>query len=89
MTDDNAEEIALKRGHAAIEDAIRDHLRLLEVEGILTGWVVGASITHFDEGDEYDGLYSTTSESLSKWANIGIVTMMLDAAKDPSGAIDE
>jgi hypothetical protein len=86
MTDD-AEEKALKISHAAIEDAIREHMQALEINGILTGWVLGASITHFDEGEEYDGLYSTTSDSLSKWANIGITTMLLDGAKDISGQV--
>lgn len=88
MTDE-AEDKTLKISHAAIEDAIRHHMNALEINGILTGWVLGASITHFDEGEEYDGLYSTTSDSLSKWANIGITTMMLDSAKDVSGQIVE
>lgn len=75
---------ALKASHGKIDDAIRDHISELGVEGLVTGWFLGASVTTFDEGEEYDGLYATQSEGLSKWTLIGLATKVLDSAKGDS-----
>lgn len=87
MTDSDDDK-TLKLTHDGIEDAIRSHLTALEIDGFVTGWTLGVAITHFEEGEEYDGIFATTSNSLSKWTNIGLTTMMLDSAKEVNNNVE-
>lgn len=72
----------LKASHAAIEDAIQGHLNELEIDGLMTGWTVTVSLAHLDGDDEFDALYNTQSDGLSKWAHIGMLTSSLDSVKE-------
>lgn len=72
---------ARKQSHDAIEDAVRQHITDLEIEGVVTGWVIAISIAAMDDGDEFDMMYSTHSAGLSKWAEIGLLSVTLDGAK--------
>lgn len=96
MTDDEQterseeEEIkALKASHGKIDDAIREHITELGIEGLVTGWFLGAAVTTFDGEDDYDGLYATQSDGLSKWTLIGLATMVLQAAKGEGDRVDD
>lgn len=68
---------AAKDSHAAVEDAIRQHLTDCGVSGIATGWYLVAAVTDFAEGTELDGLYTTNSDGLSKWSRVGLLSVAL------------
>lgn len=79
---------ALKTTHNQIETAIGEHMAALELPGFLTGWIVTATITSLEEGEEFDGLYQTHSDGLTKWSHIGMLVSALDSAKE-GGYSDE
>lgn len=82
MSDENDDMKRLKASHAAIEDAVREHITELEIDGVLTGWSVVVSIASMQEDEEYDALYRTQSDGLSKWAHIGMLTSALESEKN-------
>lgn len=89
MADDEEAAIdARKKSHDAIDDAIRQHLSDLDIPGICTGWVVVTSISAMEEEDEFDMMYSTQSDGLTKWAQVGLLTMSLDGAKRDGYMVD-
>lgn len=71
----------LKASHGAIEEALQGHMNELEIDGVLTNWVIVAAITAFEDGDELDCLYTTQSDGISKWTHIGMLTSALDSTK--------
>jgi hypothetical protein len=83
MTAENDDEIeaelskTAKKSHAAIDDAIRQHMTDLGITGVGTGWVLLVSITDFDETGEVDGIFDTHSDGLSKWAKTGLLSFAL------------
>lgn len=77
-----------RQSHSAIEDAARQHVADLEVRGVVTGWCIAISISAVEDGEEFDMMYSTHSDGLSKWAQVGLLTMSLDGAKR-DGYIDD
>lgn len=72
---------ALKASHDAIDKAICEHIAELEIDGLVTGWTVVASIASVEGDHELDGLYSSQSNGLSKWALVGLLTVALESAK--------
>jgi hypothetical protein len=68
---------AAKESHAAIDDAVREHLGNVGITGIGTGWILVVAVTDFDDGDELDGMLSTNSDGLSKWSKIGLLSTAL------------
>lgn len=88
VNDENDDEVeaaltaAAKESHAAIDDAVRAHLKDVGVSGITTGWVLITSVTDFTEEAELDGLYMTASDGLNKWAKIGLMTVALGQETD-------
>lgn len=84
MTDDEYESDAMKAiktTHGKIEDAIQEHVTALQIDGVLTGWSVVVSLASVQEDDEFDALYRTQSDGLSKWAHIGMLTSALESEK--------
>jgi hypothetical protein len=81
MAEESDELKALKASHGKIEEAIQGHLSELGIDGLLTGWVLAVAVTSFDGDDDFDGLYSTQSDGLSKWTQIGMLVSALDSAK--------
>lgn len=82
MSTEDDELRRLKASHTAIEDALQAHLNELEIEGLLTGWVLVASLTHLGGDEDYDALYSSQSDGLSKWSHIGMLMSSLETIKD-------
>lgn len=73
----------IRASHDLIDTAIREHVEKIGIEGIITGWVLTAAITSFDEdAEELDGLYSTQSNGLSKWPMIGMLRIALKSAEE-------
>lgn len=84
MTDDEdttAEDKALKESHNLLDDAVRGHVAAVGVEGLVTGWVLVAAVAEYTETDELDGMWSSTSDGLSKWVHVGLLDMALHNAK--------
>lgn len=73
---------AVKKSHNEIDNAISQHVADLGIEGFVTGWTLTASIASVDSDVEYDGLYSTQSDGLNKWHQIGLLNMALKGATE-------
>jgi hypothetical protein len=78
--DKDNEKAILKATHSAIDDAVRSHIESVGVDGIVTGWTLTASVASVDDGEEYDGMYTTTSDGLTKWSHVGLLSVALKNA---------
>lgn len=81
MSDEQDDEKALKASHNLLDDAVRSHVSKVGVEGLVTGWVLIAAVAEYTETDELDGMWCSTSDSLSKWVHVGLLDMALHNAK--------
>lgn len=73
---------AAKKSHDDIDAAICQHVSDLGIDGIVTGWNIVASIASIDGETEFDGMYSSQSNGLSKWSLIGLLRMALKGAEE-------
>lgn len=75
--------------HAAIDNAIAAHVQNIGLSGLLASWaLVGSVVSITDEGDEMETLYQTSSQGVSRWQQIGLLSDALDNVKY-SGAVRE
>jgi hypothetical protein len=88
MSDESKFEAA-KASHDAIDKAICQHISDLGIEGLTTGWTIVASIASVEGDHELDGMYSSQSNGLSKWALVGLLTVALESAKTEGLYADE
>jgi hypothetical protein len=75
--------------HAAIDNAIATHVNNIGLTGLLASWaLVGSVVSITDDGDEMETLYQTSSQGVSRWQQIGLLSDALDNVKF-SGAVRE
>lgn len=77
-----------KQSHDEIENAICQHIADIGIEGIVTGWTISASIAMMEGESEFDGMYTTQSNAMSKWQLIGLLVMALRGAQEDGYVID-
>jgi hypothetical protein len=90
MTDDNNDEQPTRnQTHAAIDNAIATHVANIGLNGLLASWaLVGSVVSITDDGEEMETLYQTSSQGVSRWQQIGLLSDALDNVKY-SGAVRE
>jgi hypothetical protein len=70
-----------RASHGAIDDALRNHAAAMKIEGTITAWTLIASTLRVDANDEYESLFVATSQGISQFTQIGILSTALEHAK--------
>lgn len=69
---------AARESRNVLDEAVRQHMKDVDVTGLITGWVLIAAVTDFtDEGTETDGMFATNSDGLTKWSRVGLLSVAL------------
>lgn len=90
MTDNNENEQPTRnQTHAAIDNSIATHVSNIGLTGLLASWaLVGSVVSITEDGEEMETLYQTSSQGISRWQQIGLLSDALDNVKF-SGAVRE